>query len=212
MPHSSADLTTETKPLPLPKRQRSSRQVRNVWRKPLGLGALLLCALFLFTSWPHYAGTAVCQTCGIRRDYYAWETRFSPLLLHRFTTDHPTAVSRALGQDQPAPAHSHHWTTPVIVSSEATKADETPLNLLYSVETPRVARFAEGLALYTNQDVLGKWKRVILDPQYSVVLAPSLRFMRFPENGFSDSKTFRAWWHRAEFPLWNRLRELTEPD
>ncbi len=104
----------------------------------------------------------------------------------------------------------HDWTAPAVPTTEGT--DEPPLNLIYSVEAPRVSQFAGDIAAYASPGVLAKWKSLILDPRYSIVLAPSLRYMRFPEDGFSDSAQFARWWHEPQFPLWNRLREVTEPD
>ncbi len=89
---------------------------------------------------------------------------------------------------------------------------EASPNLLYAAEAPRVANFVYDLARDGKPGALAKWRRLVLDPQYSTVMAPSLRFLRFPEGGFADRAAFRAWWQGAEFPLWNRLRELTEPD
>ncbi|MEO7723153.1 MAG: hypothetical protein ABIU29_00460, partial [Chthoniobacterales bacterium] len=101
---------------------------------------------------------------------------------------------------------------PLIDASAPVEAGETPPNLLYSVEAPRVAHFAANLARDTEPDVLKKWKRAVLDSRYALVLDASLHYMRFPDDGFSDPAAFRAWWQGAEFILWNRLRELTEPD
>lgn len=210
MSHFSAELTSETKPGALPKTSRSSH--RFLW---LLLGGTILIGLVLVaTRWPHYAGTSVCQTCGIRRDYFDWELRVPKITLHRFHRENPTAVSRALAERAPAPQHTHNWTDPVdvSVSDGAGARDETSPHLLYSVEAPRVARFASNLALYGNPDTLEKWRRIILNPRYSIVLGPSLRFMRFPEEGFSEAAAFRDWWRAKEYPLGNRLRELTEPD
>lgn len=47
---------------------------------------------------------------------------------------------------------------------------------------------------------------------HAAVFAPSLRYVRFPESGFNGAASFARWWRQSEFPLWNRLRELTEPD
>lgn len=179
---------------------------------------IAVCALILvatsalfFTTWPHYAGTSVCQACGIRRDYFDWDSRFFHFTIHRFKTDHPTAVSRALVARRPALAHRHDWSVPSlpIVPDEA---DEIPPNLLYAVEAQRVASFLRDVTLYATDAALEKWKRITLDPQFSIELEPSLHFLRFPENGFAEQAAFRRWWQRNEFVLWNRLRERTEPD
>ena len=177
-------------------------------RKGLGvLGVLAAVVLIGLTQWPHYAGTAVCRECGIRSDSYLWETRFGHRTLYRFVRANSTAVSRALH----LPSHRHKWTQSLIPPTEPANTEQTLPNLLYSVESPRVASFVANLGS-TNPDVLEKWKRLILDPRYSLVMDSSLHYMRFPNGGFSSSSAFRSWWQGAEYPLWNHLRELTEPD
>ncbi|MBA3608802.1 MAG: hypothetical protein H0W43_09910 [Chthoniobacterales bacterium] len=213
MSHSSFALPAETDPAALPApRPSSPRSHRSGWIIAGILGALLLCSPLAFTKWPHYSATAVCKSCGLRKDFFDWDLRFSKSTIHRFTTESPTAISQALAGHQPAQRHEHDWTAFAAIPLTGNEADGTPPNLLYTVEAPRVARFAENLATYTNSDTQTKWRRAILDPAYAAVFAPSLRFMRFPESGFADAAAFDRWWRQAQFPLWNRLRELTEPD
>jgi hypothetical protein len=85
-------------------------------------------------------------------------------------------------------------------------------NLLYAVEARRVASFLRNVSTYATHAALEKWKQIVLDPHFSIELDSSLRFLRFPENGFDDRVAFQQWWQRSEFVLWNRLRERTEPD
>ncbi|MDQ3199029.1 MAG: hypothetical protein M3Q46_07575 [Verrucomicrobiota bacterium] len=148
----------------------------------------------------------------MRKDFFDWNLSFTKATIHRFATESPTAVSQALTADQPSGAHQHHWTAPVAIPLDGRETDDAPPNLLNTVEAPRVARFAENLASYTNATTQAKWRPLILDPTYAAVFASSLRYMRFPESGFDDAESFARWWRQAEFPLWNRLRELTEPD
>lgn len=178
----------------------------------LALVLLPVAGALFFTTWPHYAGTSVCRTCGIRRDYFDWEARAGHFSIHRFVSDHPTAVSRALASLATVPEHRHDWSDVALPVAAADAPVEAAPNLLYAVEMPRVASFVRQVALCANNAAFEKWKRIVLDPQYSTVIAPSLRFLRFPEGGFADRAAFQAWWQGAEFPLWNRLRELTEPD
>jgi hypothetical protein len=199
-------------PLPIPETIGPSRPRRRPQRW-MALTALIIIAAsaLFFTTWPHYAGTSVCQICGIRRDYFDWDSRFFHFTIHRFKTDHPTAVSRALASRSPLPAHRHDWSA--LSSPIAPKeSDEIPPNLLYAVEAPRVASFLREVTLYATDGALEKWKAITLEPQFSTELEPSLRFLRFPENGFADPAAFKQWWQRSEFALWNRLRERTEPD
>lgn len=185
-------------------------ECRSRWRMIVIVLVLFLVAgTLLFGTWPHYAGTSVCRTCGIRRDYFTWDMRLVPATIYQFRSDHPTAVSLALPASRQG---AHEWTSPVILPESGTENGETSPNLLFAVEAPRVANFVYDLAREGKPDALAKWKRLVLDPQYSTVIAPSLRFLRFPEGGIPDRAAFRAWWQGAEFPLWNRLRELTEPD
>lgn len=209
MSHSASLLTAEPDPATQPSSPHFHRLP--VWLIVCILGALL-CAPLVFTKWPHYSGTAVCQSCGIRKNFFDWDLRFQKATIHRFASESPTAVSRALTANHPSGAHQHHWTIPIAIPLDGRETDGTPPNLLNTVEAPRVARFAENLATFTNTATQAKWRRPILDPTYASVFASSLRYVRFPESGFDDAASFAHWWRQAEFPLWNRLRELTEPD
>lgn len=186
-----------------------SAKSAKVWKLVLLLSGLLLVSLLIFTAWPHYAATAVCTDCGQRRDYYDWNWRLGAGTLHRFTKDRSTVVSRALPV---ASRTTHSWTAPIPVIESPTEGSEPAPNLLYAVEAPRVGSFITDLARATKPEVLAKWKGFVLDPTYLVVLEPALRYMRFPEQGFANAAEFRAWWGHSEYPLWNHLREVTEPD
>lgn len=178
--------------------------------------ALVLCGFGLaviFTKWPHYAGTSVCQECGLRRDNLAWDARFSPFTIYRLTKDSPTAVSRALNSNLDLTTHRHNWSASVTPAFEPLEPEAEPTpDLLYAVEAPRVAQLVTDLAKYTSKDVLEKWRHLVLDPRYALVFDSSLHYLRFPDQGFSARPAFEAWWRANEYPLWNHLRELTEAD
>ena len=203
VPNESSVLTSSEVAVPA---STPKRVARPRWKIYFASGVLLLGTLAVLTQWPHYIGTSICQECGRRRDCFDWNSRFFTVTLHRFASESPTLVSRAFAP----PEHRHRWTAPL--PPVAADEEEVPSHLLYAVEDPRVARFAEELALYTNPGVLEKWRRIILDPRYSVVIGSSLHFLRFPDAGLVDAAASQRWWRSAEFPLWNRLRELTEPD
>ncbi len=208
MPQLSMELTTETQAMASP----APRRRLPFWQTTVLLSLMLVGALFVFTKWPHYAGTAVCRECGMRQDGFDWTLRSSQLVLHRFTRDNPTALSRALADGESLLAHQHHWAEITRPSAPASDSADIPPNLLYTVESPLVAQFASDLAHSANHDAVAKWKSLLLDPSYSTVWEESLRFMRYPRGGFPDAAAFQNWWREAEFPLWNHLRELTEPD
>ena len=189
-----------------PPRELFFHRKRHFWRNALVFLMALLILLGLFTRWPHYTGTAICQECGLRRDSFAWETRFFPHTLYRFSTNHSTSLSEVLSPQKSLAQHRHRWTSRV---APATASDR---GLLYVVDAQRVAHFAEDISLYERPAVLTKWRLILLDPRYAEVMESSLHFMRFPAEGFSAAADFQAWWQKAEFPLWNHLRELTEPD
>ena len=148
----------------------------------------------------------------MRRDYFDWTLRSSQVSLHRFSKDSPTALSRALTTDEAIAPQPHRWTEIAQTPEASSESQEISPNLLYPVESLRVAHFAGDLSRYTQADVVTKWKALLLDPRYSTVWEGSLRFMRYPEAGFPDASKFQLWWRQTQFPLWNHLRELTEPD
>ncbi len=164
-----------------------------VGSSPASSARFFFAAPLAFTKWPHYSATAVCKSCGLRKDFFDWDLRFSKSTIHRFTTESPTAISQALAGHQPAQRHEHDWTAPAALPLTGSEADETPPHLLYTVEAPRVARFAENLATYTNADTQTKWRRAILDPAYAA-RSSRHRFAScaYPNPGLPMPRGFRS--------------------
>ena len=65
---------------------------------------------------------------------------------------------------------------------------------------------------YADPVSVAKWQSLVLQPEYARVLDRSLRYLRVPPTGFADRTEFLSWWGRNSFAVYNRLREVTEPD
>ena len=155
---------------------------------------------------------AFCDECVMERQVADWKL-FGRVKLFQTAAISATPVSDLLKQHQLSAKHEHHWSAPVYLTEAELETSDAPrIRSLGFLNEPRTVNFLRELFNYTDAKDIAAWHDVAWQVNFASALEPALRFLRFPENGFSSRERFLAWWNQSSYPLFNRLHEVTEAD
>jgi hypothetical protein len=174
-----------------------------------GLLAGILCTALIS---PRAEPASFCELCDARQEETSWMVRGTGASLIKTHAIEPTPMSELLVKKNLVTAHIHRWRQPQAVRNPLDEFGPPVIESLEFINAPRVVGFMRDLADYGDSDSITKWRDVLLRPQYSYVIDDALRFLLVPPDGFTNRTAFMAWWSSNGFALYNRLRELTEPD
>ena len=117
-----------------------------------------------------------------------------------------------LEEKQMVSAHPHQWQEPHLVPNPINEFGPQVIESVGYLNAPRVVNFTRNVADYADPASVARWQELIGRPNYSREIDGALRYLRVPEEGFSDRTTFLTWWGNSYYSVYNRLREITEPD
>jgi hypothetical protein len=178
----------------------------------LALILLAASAAALFTTKRETQPPSFCDECVMERQVTDWKL-FGRVKLFQTAAITATPVSDLLSHHQFSAKHEHRWSAPVYLSETELETSDAPrIRSLGFLNEPRNVSFLSELFSYTGTKDIAAWRDVAWQVNFASALEPALRFLRFPENGFSSRDQFLAWWSQSSYPLFNRLHEVTEAD
>lgn len=158
------------------------------------------------------AHDSYCAICGARQRTWNYSVRFTGLTLFQNHETNATPVSQLLEGRHLVEPHSHQWQEPRLVPDPMNEFGPPVIESIAFLNAPRVINFTRNVADYADPASVARWTELVRRPGYPRVLDASLRFLRVPEEGFADRATFLVWWGNNSYAVYNRLREVTEPD
>lgn len=182
-------------------------------KKQFAWGAVILLATAgasLVTALP--AQVAYCEICAARQDTHAYGFRFAKHPVFQQHSLTATPFSALVQEKKLVPPHQHLWQEPYLAPDPLNEFAPPVLESVAYLNAPRVVTFTRNVADYADPASVTRWRELATRPGYARVLDASLRFLRVPEAGFADRASFLAWWGNNSYAVYNRLREVTEPD
>jgi len=179
------------------------------------IGATLLATPFLAAVLIQREALApqFCSVCLLRQDGEAWRLRFAERTLFERHHESPTPISALLAHKQVCPPHEHRWQGPQAFPNPLDPSAPHVVQSFEFVNTPRVVNFLRDVLNYADADSVRRWKEVTLTLENSALMDDTLRFCRFPVEGFADQSSFMAWWNRGgAAAVAKRIRQETIPD
>lgn len=158
------------------------------------------------------AQEAFCSVCGAREETRAWELRIARVTLREERRVNATPISTILTAKRLVGGHQHRWQPPQTVPDPMDEFGPPVVESLGFLNTPRIVNLTRDIADYADPRSARQWRELLLEPRYSYVLDGALRFLKVPPAGFADRTEFLTWWGEHSFAVYNRLREVTEPD
>lgn len=158
------------------------------------------------------AQVAYCTLCGKQQHTHALGLRFTSVTLFRSEQISSTPFSQVLVEKHLVPEHRHQWQTPQLVPNPLNEFGPPVIESVGYLNAPRVVNFTRNVADYADPASLARWQELIIRPNYPREIDAALRYLRVPEEGFSDRTAFLNWWGNNYYSVYNRLREMTEPD
>lgn len=176
-----------------------------------GAGILVAAAVAsLIAALP--ARDAFCTLCGARETTRGYTLRFTRATLFERRSVCATAFSSLLTEKHLVAPHAHVWQEPRLVPDPMDELGPPVLESLGFLSAPRIVHFTKDVAEYADPVSAAQWRDLVLQPRYSYVADSALRFLRVPAEGFANRTDFLQWWGEHAFAVYNRLREVTEPD
>lgn len=172
--------------------------------------ALTLLALALVQRAPD--SLAFCELCGAEEVHGSWVVRGTAIPAWHRTRIAATPMNELLTSKGLVGAHQHCWLAPREVPDPLDEFGPPVVESLGFVNAPRVVNFMRNLSEWGDNASITQWRALLLRPEYSYCIDGALRFLQAPVDGFAAQPDFNAWWGRNGYALYNRLREVTEPD